>query len=89
MTNEVLNVTKLYKFTIPPATVDELQIDAYTGRWFQMYASLIPNITFEKDGVCVTADYFDPITEGDEAKFTLLNSQRYICMEVISTRTKN
>ena len=27
------------------------------GRWYQMYASLIPNKTYEHSGMCVTADY--------------------------------
>ncbi len=43
--------------TIPPSTVDSLQIDAFMGRWFQMYTSLIPTKTFEKDLLCCVADF--------------------------------
>lgn len=40
-----------------PPTVTTLDIHKYSGRWYQTYSSLFPNITFEKDGYCITADY--------------------------------
>lgn len=43
--------------TPSPMTHPTLELDKYSGRWFQAYASLIPNTTFEKDGYCITADY--------------------------------
>lgn len=41
-----------------------------------MYASLIPNSTFEKYGYCVTGDYY-PIEVPAEAAFGITNAQRY------------
>ncbi|XP_060082812.1 apolipoprotein D-like [Ylistrum balloti] len=38
-------------------TVTELDVPKYLGRWYQMYASQSVYATFEKDAVCVTADY--------------------------------
>jgi len=40
-----------------PPTVPELNVHQYSGRWYQTYSSYFPNITFEKNGYCVTADY--------------------------------
>lgn len=54
---------------IPPSTVDELDLDAYLGRWFQMYASLTPNTTYERGGYCVTGDYY-AIDNQDEGSYT-------------------
>ena len=54
---QVLLATLLAYFTVrgaaeaPPGIevypVEELNMTAYSGKWFQMYASLLPNITFE------------------------------------------
>ncbi len=44
--------------SIPPDTIDSINVPSYLGRWYQLYASQIPNATFEKNGYCVTADYF-------------------------------
>lgn len=38
-------------------TVNELNIDQYSGTWFQMYSNLPVMSTFEKDNVCITAQY--------------------------------
>jgi apolipoprotein D and lipocalin family protein len=38
-------------------TVDTLDVSAYIGRWYQMYADKVVLDTFEKDAYCVTADY--------------------------------
>eukprot|EP01039_Chlorochromonas_danica_P009034 gene9034-9970_t len=61
-------------FAIPPATVEELDKKAYLGRWYQVYASLVPNVTFEQYGYCVTADYYPTNIEG--AAFGVTNAQR-------------
>lgn len=60
--------------TVPPSTVDSLNTTAYLGRWYQMYASLIPNSTFERNGYCVMADY--DASETANAAFAVSNSQR-------------
>ncbi len=57
---------------IPPETVSSVDLLAYSGRWYQMYASLIPNITFEHNGYCVKADY----TYIDSTQLDIVNSQR-------------
>lgn len=59
---------------IPPDTIDSINLKAYVGRWYQMCASIAPNKTFEKDGYCVTADYFNVPTKG--IAFGLTNSMR-------------
>lgn len=41
-------------------TVNELNVDQYAGTWFQMYSNLPVLSTFEKDNVCVTAQYGQP-----------------------------
>jgi len=46
------------KVDVPPETVSDLNPEAFVGRWYQMYASLIPNITYEKDGFCIVSDGF-------------------------------
>ena len=45
----------------PPPTVRSLDIDAFMGRWFQMYTSYLPATTFEKNQYCVVNEY-SPIT---------------------------
>lgn len=71
-----LLLNSISSFTVPPQTVKELNVTAYLGRWYQMYASIIPNQTFERNGFCVTADYVDPVIDTDgEIFFTVINSQ--------------
>merc|ERR1740128_1474603 len=41
----------------PPETVSEVDLPNYLGRWYQMYANRFVFATFERDNVCVTADY--------------------------------
>jgi lipocalin len=66
--------------TIPPDTVNSINVTAYLGRWYQMYASVIPNTTFERNGYCVCADYFNSMAQNCELNsniaFTLINSMR-------------
>jgi apolipoprotein D and lipocalin family protein len=37
--------------------VSDLQVELYTGRWYQMYADAAVDLTFENSSYCVTADY--------------------------------
>ncbi|KAJ8037915.1 Temperature-induced lipocalin-1 [Holothuria leucospilota] len=41
----------------PPETVKQLDVSAYLGRWYQVYADFIVFSTFERNAQCVTADY--------------------------------
>jgi len=40
-----------------PATVAELNVTAYAGTWYQVYGDAAVMKTFERDNVCVTAQY--------------------------------
>ena len=79
-----LNETKaneIQNFGIPPVTVKTLNLTAFLGRWYQGYASLIPNETFERNGYCITADYFEPTLISKKnhqvVSILLVNSLRY------------
>lgn len=61
-------------FTVPPNTVDSLNTTLFLGRWYQMYSSLVPNTTFERNGSCVFADLAPSKKPG--VAFQLTNSQR-------------
>lgn len=63
-------------FGVPPETVEELDLGAFTGRWYQMYASLIPTLTYEKGGYCIYSDYSNASVLGRRAFFDLLNGER-------------
>jgi hypothetical protein len=39
------------------------------------YTSLLPVLSFEKNGQCVTADYYNPSVSPLETSFDLVNSQ--------------
>jgi hypothetical protein len=39
-----------------PNTVSKLNLTAFSGRWFQMYTSMIPRESFERDLLCVVSD---------------------------------
>ncbi len=60
---------------IPPDTVNSLNLTSYYGRWYQMYASKLPNTTIEKNGYCVTADHY-PVSNRSNVAFGLTNSLR-------------
>lgn len=63
--------------SIPPDTINTINVTAYLGRWYQMYASLVPNTTFERNGYCVCADYFAMHNVSQEnIAFGLTNSMR-------------
>ncbi|XP_002165249.3 outer membrane lipoprotein Blc isoform X1 [Hydra vulgaris] len=44
-------------FFEPIITVDQLDINKYLGRWYEISSSMIPKLTFEKNLVCTTATY--------------------------------
>lgn len=71
-----LFVGTAFDLDIPPETVDSLDVKAFTGRWYQMYASLIPNKTYESGGKCITADYALLPSKKDKVRLGVLNSQR-------------
>lgn len=64
---------------IPPKTVDSLEIEAYIGRWYLMYTSLIPLSTYLQNGYCVTGDYYNSGNQNGKVTFDVLNSQRLDC----------
>ncbi|XP_015773049.1 PREDICTED: outer membrane lipoprotein Blc-like [Acropora digitifera] len=53
-------------------TVSSLNVTKYLGRWYQIYADAVVTSTFERDAVCVTADY----TLRKDEKIGVLNSER-------------
>lgn len=57
-------------------TVSELNIEQYSGTWFQMYSNLPVMSTFEKDNVCVTAQYGSPDPEIKKADVSVINTAR-------------
>jgi lipocalin len=40
-----------------PKVVSSLNIDAFMGRWFQVYASYIPKRTYQQNAVCIVTDF--------------------------------
>lgn len=64
-------VDSLSEGSIPPATVSSIELSSYLGKWYQTYASFLPNSTYEKDGSCVKADY----TFISDTEFAILNSE--------------
>lgn len=59
----------------PPPTVEALDVDKYLGRWYEVYSSYAVKATFEKDAVCVTADY----SAGSNGTINVVNSDRKKC----------
>ncbi|XP_074649182.1 apolipoprotein D-like [Tubulanus polymorphus] len=61
--NQLLLLTTLVglcsglKFLRGVKTVPELDASKYLGRWYQVYADAVVMKTFERNGVCITADY--------------------------------
>ncbi|EDO36993.1 predicted protein [Nematostella vectensis] len=53
-------------------TVPTLNVTSYLGRWYQMYSDFIVEETFERNAVCVTADY----TLRKDGKIGVVNSNR-------------
>ena len=65
------SVVENISWTIPPATVKTIVLDSYLGIWYQAYASIVPNTTYEKDSYCVRANY----TYINSTSFHVLNSE--------------
>jgi hypothetical protein len=61
---------------VPPRTVRTLNAEAYVGRWFLMYSSLIPTATYLQGGFCAIADYTDLSTANGKISFNIVNSLR-------------
>jgi len=53
-------------------TVKELDLNKYTGRWFEAYGSFVSKQTFERDGVCTFAEY----GVRPDGKISVMNAQR-------------
>lgn len=54
-------------------TVTELNIPQYMGRWYQMYADKFVLSTFERNAVCMTADYYIQ----DDGNINVFNAQNH------------
>lgn len=59
-------------------TVSELNVDQYSGTWFQMYSNFPVMSTFEKDNVCVTAQYGPPNPSNKLADVSVKNTARLL-----------
>lgn len=46
-------------------SVDTLDVNKYTGLWYQTYANIYSTASFEKDGYCITALYGTDTVKGD------------------------
>ena len=57
-------------------TVSDLSVDQYSGTWYQMYSNLPVVSTFEKDNVCVTAQYGPPNPSVKIADISVKNTAR-------------
>lgn len=60
---------------VQPPTVPTINLEAFKGRWFQMYASYIANTTFEPQGYCITADYYGESNQ--DVAFSFVHSMRF------------
>lgn len=59
-------------------TVGTLDINMYAGTWFQMYSNLPVTSTFERDNVCVTAQYGQPDPSIKKADVSVVNTARLV-----------
>jgi len=64
------------EFDVPPDTVSDFDPNAYAGRWYQMYTSLIPRLTYEKKAFCVVADYSNVTVSENRATFDFVHSDK-------------
>jgi len=64
------------------APIDSLDVDAYMGRWYQMYTNL-GFVLLELGGRCTTADY----TLRDDGKIALINQSRPLLLPRFLART--
>merc|ERR1719443_2680795 len=56
--------------------LDDVDVNAYLGRWYQTYASFTVKYTFELGGNCVTADYVLADADGDDTVVAVRNTVR-------------
>lgn len=59
-------------------TVSDLDVNQYSGTWYQMYSNLPVMSTFEKDNVCITAQYGLPDPAIKIADISVKNTARLI-----------
>lgn len=59
-------------------TVSDLNVDQYSGIWYQMYSNLPVFSTFERDNVCVTAQYGPPNPNIKVADISAKNTARLV-----------
>lgn len=63
-----------------PQPLEDVNLQAYLGRWYQTHASLTVKYTFELGGNCVTADYGTPDgftpSDGENPVITVTNEGR-------------
>lgn len=56
----------------PVVPVTALDVDRYTGRWYQAYSSYTVSMLLEQNGACVTADY----AAQDDGSISVVNTAR-------------
>src|SRR5947209_8459678 len=64
--NQIISSSSTVDFrpnVIPPKTIEHLNITSLYGRYYQIYVSLIPKMTFEKDLTCITVDFIPELIE--------------------------
>lgn len=67
------SLSALYSTVFAIETVSELNIPQYMGRWYQMYADKFVLSTFERNAVCMTADYYVQ----DDGNINVFNAQNH------------
>jgi lipocalin len=75
---KIQHTVDLTQVEVPPQTVNSIDLKSYLGRWYQGYTSLLPDQTYEKNGYCITGDYFSPKAEfnNKSVSFKVVNSER-------------
>merc|ERR1719347_24865 len=56
--------------------LQDVDVNAYLGRWYQTYASFTVKYTFELGGNCVTADYAVAEADSDDTIVAVRNTVR-------------
>jgi hypothetical protein len=54
-----------------PDPVSSVNLTAFTGRWFQMYTSMIPRESFERELFCVVSDVGEKNVDFNEGNVEL------------------
>jgi len=68
-----LSLSSLVSSVLSIETVTDLNIPQYMGRWYQMYADKFVLSTFERNAVCMTADYYVQ----DDGNINVFNAQNH------------